>query len=514
MIAHIVHASMNNMKQLILILGNQLFDPKFFLDKEIDPKKTVFFIREDRELASYYQFHKHKIIFFFAAMRTYKDELESLGYTVHYEEFDETLNTTKKAGFEKALDAFINKNKIESAFGFEIEDKFFEDRILKFFSTKKINFKTWQSPMFLTTRKDFEAYLKSSRRPFMKTFYESQRKRLKILMDGNRPRGGAWSFDSENRLALPKDKKTPSLPKVELTKNIKVVSKLVDNHFSKHPGEVEDFWLPVDRKNSKKWLNSFLVDRLKEFGPYEDAIAPHSEFVFHSVLTPFLNCGLLTPAEIINETIKFSEKNDVPLASLEGFIRQVIGWREFIRGIYQNYSDKQETTNFWKHEKKLTSSWYEGNTGIPPLDETIRRAKKRGYAHHIERLMIVGSIMLLLEVDPHEAHRWFMEMFIDSSDWVMGPNVYGMALFSDGGIFATKPYICGSNYLRKMGGYPKADWCDGVDGLYWQFIKKHESFFLKNPRSSMMARSCQKISKERWKILNQAAKGLREKLTI
>jgi deoxyribodipyrimidine photolyase-related protein len=348
----------------------------------------------------------------------------------------------------------------------------------------------------------------------MKTFYEAQRKRLKILVEDNKPVGGAWSFDSENRLALPKTKTTPKLPDFKPNKLISEVTQLVESEFSTHPGNVDDYWLPVDRKGARKWLTSFLADRLYDFGPYEDAIALHSEFVFHSVLTPFLNCGLLTPQEVIQTTLAYAQKNKIPMSSLEGFIRQVIGWREFIRGIYQNFSDKQETENFWKHTHKLSSGWYKGGTGIPPLDETIRRVLKRGYAHHIERLMIVGSLMLLLEVDPKEAHRWFMEMFVDSSDWVMGPNVYGMALFSDGGIFATKPYICGSNYLRKMGGYAKANWCDGVDGLYWQFIKKHESFFLKNPRLSMMARSCQKIPKERWTVLNKAAKELREKLVV
>jgi deoxyribodipyrimidine photolyase-related protein len=158
--------------------------------------------------------------------------------------------------------------------------------------------------------------------------------------------------------------------------------------------------------------------------------------------------------------------------------------------------------------------WYEGNTGIPPLDETLRRILKRGYAHHIERLMVVGNLMLLLEVDPKEAHKWFMEMFLDSSDWVMGPNVYGMALFSDGGIFATKPYICGSNYLRKMGGYKIGSWCHGVDGLYWQFIKKNKSFFLKNPRLAMMVKTCERISQDRWLVLDQAAEELRVKLVV
>ncbi len=499
---------------LVLILGNQLFDPKLIDTSKFISKKTIFFMREDRELASYYKFHKHKIIFFFAAMRSYRDELRSLGHTVHYEEFDGSADSAIKTSYEQSLASFIDKNKVKSAFAFQIEDKFFEKRIVDFFEKKNLPLQIWQSPMFLTSRDDFQDYLGKGRRPFMKTFYERQRKKHNILVEDNQPVGGAWSFDAENRLALPKTKVTPGLPKLELTQNIKDVLPLVDSEFSSHPGKSQDYWLPVDRTSARKWLKTFLSERLAEFGPYEDAIAPHSEFVFHSVLTPFLNSGLLTPQEIIKDTLHFSKKNEVPLASLEGFIRQVIGWREFVRGIYQNFSEKQDTANFWKHKNKLSSLWYEGKSGVLPLDETLRRVLKRGYAHHIERLMIVGSLMLLLEVHPEEAHRWFMEMFVDSSDWVMGPNVYGMALFSDGGIFATKPYICGSNYLRKMGGYPKAEWCDGVDGLYWQFIKRHEEYFLKNPRLSMMARASQKISKERWIILDREAEKLRQKLVI
>lgn len=199
--------------------------------------------------------------------------------------------------------------------------------------------------------------------------------------------------------------------------------------------------------------------------------------------------------------------------SLEGFIRQVIGWREFIRGIYQTYSEKQDATNFWGHQRKLKDCWYQGNTGIEPLDDVIHKTQKYAYAHHIERLMVVGSLMLLLQVHPHEAHHWFMEMFIDSSDWVMGPNVYGMALFSDGGIFATKPYFCGSNYYRKMGPYKGGDWQDGIDGLYWGFIDRNRPFFLKNPRMSMMVKTFDKMDPAKKKKILAAAEVLREQTT-
>lgn len=494
---------------LILILGNQLFNPSEFPKLGVSKRNSIFFMKEDRELATYFKFHKHKIIFFFAAMRAYRDELNKLGYKVQYHEYgDDELS------YEQSVKKAIKDHSIQSVSCFEIEDKFFEKRIIELFQSISLELEFWQSPMFLTSREAFKKYLDSHRRPFMKTFYESQRKRLNILMKNGQPVGGAWSFDTENRLALPKDKKTPSLPAVKLSKLTEEVMRLVDNEFADHPGKVQDFWLPVDRKGAQVWLKSFLEERLVEFGPYEDAIPASSDFLYHSVLTPFLNCGLLTPEEVVGQTLDYGIKVKVPLASLEGFLRQVIGWREFIRGIYQNFDDRQQHSNFWNHKNHLTSVWYEGNTGIPPLDETIRRVLQRGYAHHIERLMVVGSLMVLLEVHPKEAHKWFMEMFIDSSDWVMGPNVYGMALFSDGGIFATKPYICGSNYLRKMGGYKKGDWCDAVDGLYWSFIKKHEDFFMKNPRLSMMARSAQKIPEARWKILSSAARELRKKLVI
>ena len=498
-----------------LILGNQLFDPKKHLSPKVDKEKTIVFMREDEELCNYFCFHKHKIIFFLSAMRSYAEKLEKQGYLVHYEK----LHSTVFKNYDESLKNFLNKKKINSVLTFEIEDKFFEKRILNLLADLKIKQEVLESPMFLTSRENFKSYLSKYKKPFMKNFYEAQRKRLKILVDKNdKPLGGQWSFDKENRKALPAKIKPPepAFPKASL--NTLEVSKVVDKNFPDHPGKSQNFWLPVDHEGALLWLDNFLHERLNSFGPYEDAIPAHSDFVFHSVLTPFLNTGLITPEEVIQKTLAFAKKNETPLASVEGFIRQIIGWREFIRGIYQNFSEKQESSNFWKHEKKLSPHWYSGETGIPPLDATLKKVIRYGYCHHIERLMVLGSLMLLLEIHPQEAHRWFMEMFIDSSDWVMGPNVYGMALFSDGGIFATKPYFCGSNYYIKMGPFKKDShsnsWCDGVDGLYWKFIEKHKDFFLKNPRLSMMARSVEKMKPERKELIFKEADKLRKKLTV
>lgn len=466
-------------------------------------------MREDRELCTHFRYHKHKIIFFLAAMRSYAAELRAAGIRVEYETLGES-----EAPFEERLTAFLRREKVTTLDLFEIEDKFFERRIKACATSENIELRFHPSPMFLTSRDEFSRYLATTKKPFMKTFYEGQRKRLKVLVDaaGN-PIGGQWSFDEDNRKPLPKDHVCPPLPKPSRTPIEQEVIDLVNREFPDHPGVAIDFWLTTDREGARKWARNFFDRRFQEFGPYEDAISSQHDFVYHSVLTPYLNCGLLTPRECVTTALKVAKEQNVPLASCEGFIRQVIGWREFVRGIYQNFSELQETKNHFGHRRKLSRAWYEGNTGIPPLDGVIRKTIRYSYAHHIERLMVVGSLMLLLEVDPQEAHRWFMEMFIDSSDWVMGPNVYGMALFSDGGIFATKPYICGSNYYLKMSDYKRGDWCDGVDGLYWGFIHKHKATFAKNPRMSMMAKSVDKLDPAKFDKISRAALVLRERLT-
>lgn len=491
-----------------LILGNQLFDPKVYL-KHLD-KNSVVFMREDNELCTHYKYHKHKIIFFLSAMRKYADELGESGFKVYYEKLNEKPDLT----FDESLFQFFKKNKIQELCVFEIEDKFFETRVLVLCQKQKIKLTILNSPMFLTSRDEFKTYLGKSKKPFMKSFYEGQRKRLKILIkDDGTPVGDKWSFDEDNRKPLLKDFVASELPQFIADDIDKSIYSLVEDNFSKHPGQIDNYWLPTDRKAAKKWLKSFINERLRDFGPYEDAMTEKFDFVNHSVLTPYLNTGLLSPREVVSEVLKFAKSEKIPMNSTEGFIRQVIGWREFIRGIYQNFSEKQDSTNFWNHQRKLTAHWYKGTTGIAPLDHVIKKTQRLGYAHHIERLMVVGSLMLLLEVHPEQAHKWFMEMFIDSSDWVMGPNVYGMAIFSDGGIFATKPYFCGSNYYKKMGGYKSGDWQDAVDGLYWGFIEKHMAFFLKNPRLSMMARTVEKMSPEKKAKIYKAAQQLKDRIT-
>jgi deoxyribodipyrimidine photolyase-related protein len=495
--------------KVLVVFGNQLFPIKY-LPKAASLKV---FMAEDIELCTYYRFHKHKIILFLAAMRTYAEELKTQGYDVHYVSLDDDASRSKP--YMAKLEEFVRMTSCEELLTFEIEDKFMESRINDFAKRQKLRHAVIRSPMFLTSRSEFQAYLKRSKKPFMKTFYEQRRRELKILMnqDGT-PVGGKFSFDEENRKPLPESVKPPSIPSA--TKNIHVqsVSSVVDQLFKAHPGSSKDFWLPVSYEESCEWLDDFLAKRLETFGLYEDAITGREAFLFHSVLSPMMNLGLLTPDEIIRRTLEFARKKKVPINSLEGFIRQVIGWREFVRGIYQNFSERQDKENFFGHTRKLSDSWYDATTGLPPLDDAIKKTLKYGWAHHIERLMIVSCVMLLAQVDPREVHRWFMEMYVDSSDWVMGPNVYGMGQFSDGGIFATKPYICGSNYILKMSDYKKGPWCDEWDGLYWKFVAEKFQFLGKNPRLSMMVAMWAKKTKPQQDVLLRAADRFIERNTI
>ncbi len=348
----------------------------------------------------------------------------------------------------------------------------------------------------------------------MAGFYKVQRQRLGVLVnDDGEPQGGQWSFDEENRKKLPAKVDPPSLSGESLSEHTDAVIKLVESSFSSHPGSARDFWWPVTREQALNWLQAFVDDRLHDFGAYQDAISTRSATLFHSVLSPSLNVGLITPDEVLKKVLDTAGKSDIPMNSLEGFIRQLIGWREFVRGIYHHYDDEQRSSNFWNHHRSLTDAWYSGKTGIPPLDEAIKTANRLGWTHHIDRLMVVGNLMNLCEIEPSQVHDWFMQTHVDSSDWVMGPNVYGMALYSDGGVFATKPYIAGSNYLRKMSDFGRGDWCDIVDGLYWRFVDKHSKVLSGNHRLSMTVKTLARIKPERRERLEAAAQQFLDEFT-
>lgn len=489
---------------MLVILGNQLF-PLQLLPA---PAAGPVYMAEDVGLCTYERHHQQKIVLFLSAMRAYADELRAEGYDVHYRKLD----PADTRPYENGLAAAMDRAGATRFVHFEIEDKSMEQRLSAFAGKHGFVREELPSPMFTCSRAAFAGYATGKSRLLMGDFYKWQRRRLGVLLDDQgEPIGGRWSFDADNRKRLPKDTQPPAIDWPEPDRHVPDLVDTVAREFAAHPGSASEFRWPTTRKQVLAWLDDFITSRLAEFGPYEDALSRRSETVFHSLLSPYLNLGLLTPGEVIEKIT--DRAAEVPIQSVEGFVRQVIGWREFVRGVYQQHSDFQDTANFWSHDRELTNAWYEGTTGIPPLDDTIQSIQRLGWAHHIPRLMVLGNLMTLCEIRPQSAHRWFMEMFIDSSEWVMGPNVYGMGLFSDGGIFATKPYICGSNYLLKMSDYSKGDWCVTVDGLYWRFIDKHRDYFAANPRLALMPRALDRLSSERREHIFAAAERFIDRYT-
>ena len=333
-------------------------------------------------------------------------------------------------------------------------------------------------------------------------------------MEEGKPLGGQWNYDELNRKKIPKGLEIPSNKKYS-SSHLSTINEFINKNFTDHPGNTtEDFWVPFNRKEALEYLDEFFEVKFELFGPYEDAIYDNHSFLFHSAISPLLNIGLLTPMEVIEKAIAFSKTNKVSINSLEGFVRQIMGWREFIRGVYQTRSHRQIGFNFFKNERKLTNDWYEGTTGIDPLDNAIKLTLEYGYTHHINRLMVISNIMNLSGIHPDEIYKWFMEMFVDSSEWVMVPNVYGMGTFADGGIFSTKPYICGSSYIMKMSNFKKGPWCDIVDGLYWSFIKNNLEYFKTNPRLAVMPRALERLKDERKELIFNASKNFLKEKTI
>jgi deoxyribodipyrimidine photolyase-related protein len=403
----------------------------------------------------------------------------------------------------------VSERGVSEIVTYAINDHGFRERLETFCDEHGVALEYERSPGFLLSRDEFGAWLEENSL-FMKSFYEWQRNRFDILMEDGSPVQGKYSFDQDNRESLPDDITVPDLPDVDHGDVVEDVQALVKEAFPNAPGDPDTFYWPVTRDAAVTWFEQFLEERFATFGPYQDAMAEGRPFLFHSLLSPLLNTGLLTPLEVVERAVEYYEEEDVHYPSVEGFIRQVLGWREFIKGAYDHVELRG---NFFDHERGLTEAWWTGETGLPPLDDTIQRVRRYGYAHHIERLMIVSNAMLLCEIDPDEVYDWFMELFVDSAEWVMVPNVYGMGQFADGGSFATKPYISGSNYILKMSDYDSGAWCDVWDGLYWRFIDEHRAFFKENNRMRMMVGMFDRLSAEKKERILPAAEDFLDRMT-
>jgi deoxyribodipyrimidine photolyase-related protein len=440
-----------------------------------------------------YPFHKQKLVLHRASMQFYAQFLIDQGFEVVYIEHHHANSETGQ------LIKSMSEAGIKQVAVADPVDNWLSNKLRKTCAQLGVELSILETPNFLNTAKIGEDFFSKRKTYFQTDFYTWQRKQRNILLEADgKPVGGKWTYDGENRAKFPKKEVVPHLPLPAEDNFLNEAKQYVVKHFPNNYGNVDGPHLfAINFDDSENWLNEFLQNRFEKFGIYEDAIVTKELVLHHSVLSPMLNIGLLTPQQILDKALLIGKQKNIPLNSLEGFVRQIMGWREFIKIVYEREGSKQRTTNYWKFKRKIPASFWTGTTGIPPIDQTIHKILKTGYCHHIERLMVLGNFMLLCEFDPNEVYQWFMEMFIDAYDWVMVPNVYGMTQFADGGLMTTKPYISGSNYLMKMSDYEKGDWQAVWDGLFWRFMHEHRSFFLSNPRLGMLVGTFDKMSPEK-----------------
>lgn len=452
-------------KKIFLIFPTQLF-------KDLEPLKEAneIFLVEEPIYFTLYKFHKLKLAFHRASMKSYFDLLKEKKFKVSYYEFnDDWLKDLKKSevSFYDPVDHDLMKkmNGGSKKHGYKID--------------------LLETPAFITAYEDLEAYnKKQSGKKFThdSSFYRWQRNRLDILT----PIGSKYklSYDDENRVAFPDKEKDVFNPRELKSAYVEEAKKYVNKHFKDNWGSLDNFIYPIDHQGARKWLLDFIKNRFKLFGKYEDAIHSDINFGYHSVLSPLLNIGLLTDQDLLDEVLPLKSK--IPINSFEGFLRQIIGWKQSMRYLYEFHFDKFNNKNFLHHNNKISKKFWDANTGIPPIDNCIKKIQDIGYLHHIERLMVMGQFFLITMVKPNDVFDWYISLVsMDAYQWVMTPNIYGMIMYADGGFMMSRPYLSSSSYIKKMSNYKKDEsvvklkdgneykWYDIWDALYYNFIDKH-----------------------------------------
>jgi len=469
---------------MILLLPNQLFPEKFLPENDI----TLF---EHPKFFTDKKFHKQKLLLHKASMQAYQEK-----YETNYVKLDSNI----EAIFEENNTLTI----------FDPVDHEILDEFQSYSRDHNVDLKVLESPNFLTSRKYNRDYFRDNK-IFQLSYYKEIRKKKDILMTENGPKGGKWSFDPENRKTMPQNIETPKIPKYS-NKYVENSKNWVNKNFPDNPGSLDNFFWPTTRNEAIEMLEDFLEKRIENFGRYQDAFEKDLEFGFHSLISSSMNVGLLNPQEVVDKTLESHKEQNYPMNSLEGFLRQIIGWREFIRAMYE-LNPEMAGKNFFNAKNSMPEEYYTGETGLPPVDYSIQHAKDNAYCHHIERLMVLGNSMLLLEINPDGVYDWFMEMFIDSYEWVMVPNIYGMSQYAWPEMM-TKPYISSSNYINKMSHYSGGKWENHWDGLYWDFIRKHEDKIADIPRMSFMTSTLNRMEEGKVKTHVENAEEFKQKLKL
>jgi deoxyribodipyrimidine photolyase-related protein len=499
-------------KTLRLILGDQLNCNHSWFEKTDD--SITYIMMEIRTETDYTTHHIQKIAGFFAAMREFSKDLKTKNHNCIYLQLNDKNNLQS---LEANLSSIISKEHY-TTFEYQLPDEYRVDLVLKnFCSQLSIPFNVYDTEHFFSTRDELGKFFEGKKTFLMENFYRAMRKKHHVLMAGDTPTTGQWNYDEENRRKLPKNHK-PTPPLVFNNNVDEIVQEILKTDI-KTMGTIDssNFIWPINRKQSLELLDFFIAECLPLFGSYQDAMAPNEWSLYHSRLSFSLNTKIISPAEVIRAAIEAWEKQPEIIAynQLEGFVRQIIGWREYMRGIYWLKMPEFAALNFFNHHEKLPDWYWTGKTKMNCLKNAITQSLTYAYAHHIQRLMITGNFALLAGTDPDEVDAWYLGIYIDALDWVEITNTRGMSQFADGGIVGTKPYVSSATYIDKMSHYcgtcfynkakKTGDKACPFNSLYWNFYDKHEDKLAKNPRIGMMYKVWQKMKPEdKTALLKQA----------
>lgn len=503
-----------------MILGDQLDLDSAALEN-FDSRQDHILMVEAPAEAYHVWSHKARIALFFSAMRHFTEALKDKGFPVIYLQIGEHNFDSLKSAWAH----YLQELKPEKLILCEPGEYRLEQDIIELSKNFRVDLAVVDDLHFMCSRADFKRWAGHNKTLRMEFFYREMRRKYQVLMQSSKPEGGKWNYDADNRKAFGKNgpvglHQPPNITQDGITKEVIAA---VEKHFPEHPGSLENFIWPVTREDALKFLHDFVEHRLGGFGEHQDAMwqatdSQAAPYLWHSLLSTSLNLKLLNPREVIEAAQEAYKKQHLSLSTVEGFIRQILGWREFIRGMYWLDMPDIAKANHYQHQRKLPAWYWTGETHMNCQRQAVSQTLQYGYAHHIQRLMVTGMFGILAETDPVELQAWYLAVYVDAVEWVELPNVVGMALYADGGRFTSKPYVASGAYIKRMSNYcancrykPEVktgpDACP-VTTLYWNFLFKHHQEFANNPRTALMAKNAEKFNDEEVSAIQQYAAKL------
>ncbi len=508
-------------RRLVLVLGDQLQADSAAFDN-FDSKQDAVLMVEARHEAEYVPQHKSRLVLFFSAMRHFRDELEDKSTRVHYAELDDRNN---RGNFGEELERWINKTRPECVSVVQPGDQRVLETLRRHAKRADCSLNILEDRHFLSQPDEFGTFAEGRKSLLMEHFYRQMRKKTKTLMKNGAPVGNRWNFDADNRETFGKS----GPPKIKAPRSFrpdavtKKVMRMVEREFPEAPGKLDAFDYPVNAKQAREALRDFIQHRLERFGRFQDAMVSEEPYLYHSRLSSSLNLHMLDPRKVIDAAVDAYEKGDAPINAVEGFIRQVLGWREYVRGIYWTRMPEYENLNALDADRPAPAFLWSAETEMKCVRQCVKQLVDHAYAHHIQRLMVLGLLSMLLGVRPYDVHRWHMSMYIDAVDWVSLPNVLGMSQYADGGIVGTKPYCATGAYINRMSDYcsgcrynPKKATGDDAcpfTTLYWDFLSRNRNHLKGNRRMTMQFKNLDRKSRSEIRSIKSQAERVARDLT-